>query len=337
MKYPGEELIVKMWTTLVDRGVGNLLRPWQLRREGEAQTDMRCRELIALAEAERVADEVRSGRRKLIDSKFTLSLTQSSAEGTASDVEPTSDVPPILIATQSIVADSIRKEVNVAKAVIHAENELKDDHANVPESGLDPDWLFRWRDYVGNVSSDELQGIWGRVLAGEFKAPGSYSFRLLEFIKSLTHDEAKDIEKVSAFVFGAFIARDSAQVLKEEGLPFGTLLKLQDIGIISGTESVGLNISLNSLKEDRFVYLLKCHERGLYIEHEDPLKKLKINVYKLTELGHQVMSLGRFTPNERYLISVGERIKGSGFKVSLVDCLPAASGEVFISNEKEID
>ena len=37
------------------------------------------------------------------------------------------------------------------------------------------------------MSSEELQTLWGRTLAGEIKSPGSYSLRTLDFLKNLSH------------------------------------------------------------------------------------------------------------------------------------------------------
>lgn len=37
MNWPGENLIIKLWESLTEKGVGSLLKPWQMRREGYAQ------------------------------------------------------------------------------------------------------------------------------------------------------------------------------------------------------------------------------------------------------------------------------------------------------------
>ena len=54
MKAPGEELVIRLWETLVERGIGGLLRPWQIRREGMARLDVRRQEVLMLAAAELV-------------------------------------------------------------------------------------------------------------------------------------------------------------------------------------------------------------------------------------------------------------------------------------------
>ena len=53
------------------------------------------------------------------------------------------------------------------------------------------------------------------------------------------------------------------------------------------------------------------------VHHEDPNKEVKLEIYILTSLGKQVLSLGQFQPNEKYLRAVGEEIKTQGMTVSI--------------------
>jgi hypothetical protein len=224
MNWPGENLLIKLWESLAEKGIGSLLKPWQIRREGCANVDVRRYELLALADAEREADDIRSGRRRLENSRFVLSLTEN-VEQTKPHAERI-EVPLLELANTAAVADAVRKEVNVAKAVLRAEEELRDDQSTPPGGKPDDDWLYRWRDYAGSVSSDELQAIWGRILAGEIKSPGLYSYRLLDFVRNLTKDEAALIEKVVPFVFGDAIFRGHDDILEKAGVTFEVLLQL---------------------------------------------------------------------------------------------------------------
>ncbi len=47
MQAPGENLLLKMWDTLAERGIGGLLRPWRMRREGKASIERRTLGAIA--------------------------------------------------------------------------------------------------------------------------------------------------------------------------------------------------------------------------------------------------------------------------------------------------
>ena len=41
MEAPGEKLIIKLWESIADKGIGSLLKPWQIRREGRASIDLK--------------------------------------------------------------------------------------------------------------------------------------------------------------------------------------------------------------------------------------------------------------------------------------------------------
>lgn len=47
--WPGEQLVMKLWETLAEKGMGKLLTPWQIKREGRARNQVRKEELIMLA------------------------------------------------------------------------------------------------------------------------------------------------------------------------------------------------------------------------------------------------------------------------------------------------
>lgn len=238
MTWPGEALLIKLWETLAEKGVGNLLKPWQLKREAMAQIEARRREIVALADAEREAEEIKAGRLDIKDSRYALALPKPDRPALENRSEPCLEArSAIEVSTAAVIGDALRREVNVAKAITHAESELKDDPQTPPERDVDSDWLYRWRDYAGAVSSDDLQSLWGRLLAGEVKSPGSFSYRTLDFIRNLSADEAKRIERLSRFVIGDFIARDHKALLDAEGVYFKELLDMQDLGVISGVEA----------------------------------------------------------------------------------------------------
>ena len=66
MDFPGEKLVARLWETVADKAVGSLFRPWQIRREGKAHSEVRREEMLVLAQAERDATEIRSGKARLL-------------------------------------------------------------------------------------------------------------------------------------------------------------------------------------------------------------------------------------------------------------------------------
>jgi hypothetical protein len=182
MDYPGEKLLVKMWETLVQNGIGSLLTPWHVKRVGKARNEVRHHELLMLAQAERDVADIRSGRTKLLVDECApmLPMAAERAQNTLPDgrIEPWIDFDSLAqTSTKNGAAAAAQREINVSKAVLSAERELEKDSGPIPEKSVDQDWLSNWRDSAEKVSSEELQQLWGKILAGEVKSPGRYSLR----------------------------------------------------------------------------------------------------------------------------------------------------------------
>jgi hypothetical protein len=334
MDLPGERLVIKLWETITEKGLGGLVAPWQVRRVGHAQIDIRRDELLALAQAERDAIEIRAGRKRLLPSGELIDPSQ-----VASEIDL-----PLALPSQSrydsvaraSISHSIQSEVNVARAILNAEQELENDAQPPPEATVDEDWLFRWRTYAGGVSADELQKLWGRVLAGEIKSPGKYSLRTLEFVKNLSRQEALDIARLSSFVVAGNVVRVAEELLDREGITFGYLLRIQQLGIIDGVGGIGLRVTFESDEETKFARALVCHNRVLLVSHPEPATLLQLEVYQITPLGTEVLSLGTFKANNEYLLSVGEKLVNLGFTVKIADYQHITDREGRFFNAREV-
>jgi hypothetical protein len=338
VNFPGEKLLIHLWNSLAEKGIGSILTPWQIRREGLARLELRRAEILTIAQTEIEAQEIRSGNKTLEDLGVkvkTVPKKLSSKEITY--IEPIIDEQNLLLAIEkNRIQDALRKEVNIANAITIAEEILKEDTQEAPTEAIEDDWLYRWRDYAANFSNSKLQEIWGKALAGELKSPGSYSIRCLEFLKNLSQEEANKIQALSSFNVDDAIWREDLGLLDENGLSFQTLLELQDLGIISGVESVGLNLTIESTSTTTFIRPLKSNGKLLIIEHDDASKKVSFQIYNITKIGKQVLSLGKFEPNIKYLTELGKFIKKQGFKVQIADVLEILDRSIKYTNKQEL-
>jgi hypothetical protein len=337
--FPGEKLVIKLWETLTDKGIGSLLSPWHLGREGRARNQVRREEILMLAQAEKDAAEIRAGRKQLRPDG-TLLLTSSNQ---AASSVPEGRVESTLAlfhameyGTREAAAAAARSEINAAKAIIFAEDQLASDTQEPSVRSVDEDWLFVWREHAGKVSAEDLQRLWGSVLAGEVKAPGRYSIRTLEFLKTLSKREAEMISKLATYVIDGRIARSQTTYLESKGLHFSMLLNMQELGVLSGMEAIGLNTTYKSVVEGRFVRAFVSHGKALIVEHEDSAKALTLEIYMLTEVGRQVLGLGSFEPDVEYLRLVGKDILQKGFSVKLADWRDVSEGQGEYFNAQEI-
>ena len=337
MDMPGEKLVQKLWETVAEKGVGALFKPWQMLREGRASIELKREELLVIAQAERDADRIRRGEISLpFNNQPPLLLEHC----TISSVQPDGSCPPLalpVLANDIAIADTIRREANVTMALLHAEQTLEQDPHVPPDTKVDEDWLFKWRDSASQVSSEELQNLWGRVLAGEVKAPGNYSLRTLEFLKNLSQQEAEAIAKLAQFVVSDVIYRDAKEALEEAGVSFGFLLQMQQLGVVSGVEAIGLNITWKSTEASRFFCLLRSNSRVLIATAENPDHTITLPGYQVTYIGTQVLRLSKFEPHLNYLKKVGEHLKTQNVKVVLAQYIDdIAPGQIHYFGAQEL-
>lgn len=313
MEFPGEKLVIKLWETVAEKGIGSLFKPWQMRREGRVSIELKREELLVIAQAERDAALLRRGEK--LPSAVISRIAQDSSASRESGQVPALSLEQR--ATDELISETIRRDANVTRALLHAEDVLSDDPQLPPDEKVDDDWLFRWRESAAQVSGEELQNLWGRVLAGEVKAPGSYSLRTLEFLKNLSQQEAEAIAKLSQFVIGNVIYRGKDTALEKYGISFDFLLNMQQLGVISGVEAIGMSTTWRSVDPSRFVQSFISNSLVLVATADDPQKEVSMSTYMLTAIGRQVSSLGTFDTNVEYLEEVGEHFKSQGFSVKI--------------------
>ena len=327
MEVPGEKLAIRIWETVTEKGIGGLLAPGHKRRMGRVEIALERDRRLALAQAEQEIKAIESGAKRLEGHRLV-------------DVPPagrSAVAPTHAEAVQRhVLADQMRREVNVARAVLRAEAAAVEEGEPAegkppPDREVDDDWFYRWRDSASTVSKRELQDLWGRVLAGEVQSPGTFSLRTLEFLKNLSQEEAQLIARLAPLVIDAGFGDSFVhRVVEPFGIRDSNLISLDDLGVIDFSfttiTSVTLRIPLTGRALTSHDYLLIARPRGA----EDA--ELKLPCYRLTPVGRQVIKLGSFTAHEGYLRGVGEVIKEMGFKVELARVRSTEPGGVRCSD-----
>jgi hypothetical protein len=76
-----------------------------------------------------------------------------------------------------------------------------------PAPELDDDWLNVFERYAGDASTDRMQRLWGRVLAGEVRRPGRFSIRTLRFLSEFSQQDALLFADFCTSAFGGIAPR----------------------------------------------------------------------------------------------------------------------------------
>lgn len=332
----GSKLASKMWVTIAEKGIGGLLKPWAIRRESIAMLQAERNKLLVLAQTKIDIEDVKKGKSKIsLDDLSNPKIIKSEGSLCIDDSnrhEPTIDIESLTKSlTTNFVANELQKEINLSKSLFIAENILEKDKSDPIDEAIDDDWIYRWREAASATTSDIFQSLWGRILAGEIKTPGTYSLRTLDFIKNLSQKEAIDIEKFYTFTLnGCVIKRNIYENFKEDieefddnlikkGLTFNFLRKMQALGLTSGVESGGALSTLKSSSNQIFRQNFLYEDKALVITHKDSNKNLELHCYLLTELGLELYLLSKPTIDIDYLNFVISLLKKSEFELHIGD------------------
>jgi Protein of unknown function (DUF2806) len=334
---PGN-LLIRLSETLIKGGVCRLLHPFLAERLGNVRLGLLYDRKLILAQAKRDADDILTGRRQLaqINGRYTLPVRLVPLEQPSREADLPSEVAGIVeLSVARSVSDAIRQELNLAEAITHAEEHLKSAEQGPPNDWVSTDWLYRWRDAAGQVSVKELQEMWGRLLAGEVKAPGSFSLRTLEFVRNLSVRDADEISRLARFAVSTWVYCGQPALLEDEGLTYEFLLRMQELGVLSGVEN-GMAMTFSGSQLAATGEAFRSNGRAIVVRAGDRSRTLQLSVYKVTQLGQEVMRLGSFAAHEPYLIAICREIKGQGFNVTLARCAQGTSNAVQIFDEQPI-
>ena len=145
-----------------------------------------------------------------------------------------------------------RKQSNIENVVQYAADDLKSEQ-QVGQEKPDIDWVTRFFNISEDISSEQMQLLWGKILAGEIKKPGSYSLRTLELLKNINQHEAELFVRVCQIAFEnldkVFVPNpDHGKYIEEKfRLSFTDILSLREIGLLVSND---LEFSLSPTPED---------------------------------------------------------------------------------------
>ena len=205
---------------------GPMLAPWRARRE---------------AAALQIASQGQA------DSLRIIAAAQAEARDTlvsaAADVQGDIDIAETV--RQRIQFQEEKRHRNIGAVVGQAAELLGD--KKVPDQEPDHDWTARFFNDIQDVSAEQMQTLYARILAGKVESPGSTSIRTLSILRNL--------DQATAGLFKSFCSlcvsirlngnefmdaraphlgnyRDG-NFLKEYGLDYGKLNILNEYGLIT--------------------------------------------------------------------------------------------------------
>ena len=273
---------------------GPILANWKAAREGRAR--------ITAARAAAEIREIEAGSEARSLEIIADAQTKARHRLTAPDEEVRGN---IAISREDIVQSmefqGRKRLANIKSVVEYAADELGDKDA--PDYEPDPDWTARFFNEVQDVSADDMQRIWGRILAGEVESPGRTSLRTLDTLRNLTKREAEMFRNLCNFVINDDFVFYGDSAKGFDALDFSNLLHLEECGLVN----VGPSLAKVFRWQGATKSLLTYQGSVLEVSRREGTKdELKIPDVLLTSPGKELSLIVHGTMQMEYLRAFSE-------------------------------
>ncbi len=172
------------------------------------------------------------------------------------------------------------------------------DHSDVGPDQIDEDWLNVFADFSGKASSDRLRSLWGRILAGEVREPGTFSLTTLRFVAELDKEIAELFARLATNrTADGFVVKP--KILKNQDLLDYSFL--EEVGLFQD----GLSFPVEPQSEGKYI---RASGDYLLIVRLNEGKSLRVPVYKLTRVGREIASILPFDGGVAALTEAGRSL-----------------------------
>lgn len=231
-----------------------------------------------------------------------------------------------------------KKQLNIETVTAYAAEELKNEK-EVTNEPVDEDWTTRFFNIAEDISNEEMQALWGRILAGEIKEPKSYSLRTLEFLKNLSKDEAECFMKFCEarvisgdkhFIYN----QDNGKLLEDEfGITFSDRLLMTELGLIASENN--LELSFQPTSPNKVTIVMNYGNKGIVLYRGENVPKQPIKVLLFTKIGIELSRLVQQTPNSNYIEKICSSFNHENVKIEYGDLLETDTGQLMLLNKTE--
>lgn len=172
-----------------------------------------------------------------------------------------------------------REISNIVSVYSFAINEFKK-LPGIEGEALDPDWATAFYDSAKGSSDEEIQVLWGKILAGEIAHHGKFYKRTLSILKNMESEEAKHFMELVPLL----IAKDTVPefiFLNNEFFQYNDLQTLMDCGIVNSSVGTSSYKALADMKISGFKLVALNND----------VNEIYIDCFSLTDAGLQLCQL----------------------------------------------
>lgn len=205
------------------------------------------------------------------------------------------------------IFQEMNKQQNIEEVLEHAKNILEQEK-EVSKEPVSQTWLSNFFEAAGNVEEEDLQKIWGKLLAGEIKKPSSYNLRTLSILKNMSSSEAICFQRISSFVvrFGRnYIIPRIDSLENKYKIKYEDMMLLEECGVLTTGPFLQLTINLEDKKKPLFNNRLVA----VLQSNNTKFKSFATKIYALTSAGIDIFNIIEQDPNNDFFKEYIQNLK----------------------------
>lgn len=288
---------------VVSNAIGTVYKPTAIRREADAKAyELK---VISRAKAEALIES------KEIDAEYYKRIEKRN------------------------IHQQLSKQQNIDNLVGIAIEQLSYEET-VSDKKVNKDWTKRFFNIAEDISDEEMQLLWGKILAGEVKQPSSYSLRTLDILRNLTLDEAKMFTKLASLALYTpsqelhFIYRDLPG--SDHYIDPMSFLKLSEAGLVYAEHTASLGPSSTETSATVIVY----GKKAFLIKREKGAPSYSMGMHILTKSGTELSKLIETVYDESYIEKIADSCRGAKTAITFGDIEMFDGENIKLTNERKL-
>lgn len=267
------------------------------------------------------------------ETRARIKLIEISAEQIAQQMRI--DVEYARAASNKFAQRVVRERINLDNISQIAADKLKlnssvnERGASEKEEIISDDWLNAFEREASDLSSDQMQLLFGRILAGEIERPKSFSVRTIKLMGQLDNDAAVLFHRLcslsvslrlpdKAEIIDARVVsmgRAAQNSLKKHGLGFSELNTLHEYGLIIADFDSYMDYRPAVVNDGRII-LPFTYQNSLWALHPKTSRasnqEFRLEGVRLSRIGRELLPIVDITPVHGYTVEIQKFLDAQG-------------------------
>lgn len=271
----------------ISDAIGFFFEPAKIRRIAQAQADAK----IIDARAEAAADEIAA--------EAHIKITERQRR-----------------AAMRLIKEEDRKQANMEAIAMKAIPYVGE---NAASEKLESDWVSEVFESCRNVSDQQMQDLWARLLAGEANAPGAFSRQTLRVLSAMDHRDAAAFRAVCSFAWRIdgtpllFIKSTEKKSFTDAGANFDSMTHLQEIGLVTFDPLAGYV----EKREETPTFIAEYGGMAYKFKFKNGIGgRLELGQALFSRAGRELCAISDATPNEEFRQDIISSWKMRGIRLA---------------------